>query len=320
MATASGRAQRLQRAQLVASAGVLGGFLYLYYLLFLELAEYRGTLAGLYENVVDGHADAPYQYRVLVPRFVVWLHHLSGVAYRLVAVVVDGAALYAGAFAVLGVLTALRRERLAFGVALYIAFLGYGTTAYPKAESIVAFFAASLLALAFVRHEDRGATLLVGVAAVLLAGTRADVLAALGVAYLVRWWWQRRRRDLVFAMVLVAVAGGATAALAAAYPDARYPVGVPVVQLWHSIRPNNWVFPLLFLLPAVIPLWLLRGRVREAIGIELCALGAAVVAFSAEALVVARVEEVRLWFPFAGVIGCIGAVAWAAAGIEAADP
>jgi hypothetical protein len=320
VATAPGRAQRLQRAQLLASAAVLGGFLYLYYLIFLEISEYRGTLAGLYENVVDGHADAPYQYRILVPRFVVWLHHLSGVAYRLVAVVVDGAALYGGAFAILGVLTALRRERLALGVALYIAFLGFGTTAYAKPESIVAFFAASLLALGFVRHEEKGAAVLVALAAFVLAGTRLDVLAALGVAYFVRWFWQRRRKDLVFAAALVVVAAGTTVALAAAYPDTRYPPGVPVLQLWHSIRPNNFVFPLLFLLPAIVPLWMLRGRIRETVGVELCALGAAVVAFSAEALVVARVEEVRLWFPFAGIIGCIGAVAWMSAGIEPGDP
>ena len=320
MSAATGSPQRLERAQLVASAAILGGLLHLHYVKFLRDAEYKGTLGPLYEDVVNGNADAPYQYRILVPRFVVWLHHLSGVTYRLVGLVVDGAALFGGAIAVLALAKAVRLSRAMLAIALYIAFLGYSTTVYAKPETMVAFFATSLLALAFVRHDEKGATLLLLVAAAVLAGTRIDTLAAFAVAYFARWWWQRRRTDLWAAVVLVALAVVSLVGMKAAYPDATYPKGLSLVQLGHNVGPGTFLIPLLFLLPAMVPVWMLRGRIREAIGIELAALGVAVVVFSAEACVIGRIEETRLWFPFAGVVGCIGAAAWIAAGVGSVPP
>src|SRR6478672_13019563 len=94
--------------QVIAAMGVLGGFLHHYYVLFLRPEEAAGRLGGYYQSIVDGVDNAPYQYRVLVPRVVVWLHDRTGLQFRLVAVIVDGAALFAGAVLLLAVLRALR--------------------------------------------------------------------------------------------------------------------------------------------------------------------------------------------------------------------
>jgi hypothetical protein len=296
--------------ELVAAAAILGGFLHHYYVLFLRPEEAAGRLEGYYRAIVNGVDAAPYQYRVLVPRLVVWLHDVSGLQFRLVAVFVDGAALFAGGLAVLALLRALRLQQWTVVAALYIAFLGYGTTTFWKPESFVAFFAASLLGLVYVRHDEPGSDLLLVLAGAVLVGTRTDVLAAFAVAYAVRWLYLRRRADALRAAAILVSAIASTAVLVAFYPHAHYPAQTSLLQIGHSLRPNNLLIPLLFLLPPLIPLWRLRHRLRTTVGIDVIGLLTAVAAFSAASLVVARIDEVRLWFPLAGVIAAIGAAAW----------
>jgi hypothetical protein len=299
---------------LVAAAAVLGGFLHHYYVLFLRPAEAAGRLEGYYSSIVDGVADAPYQYRILVPRLVMWLHDTTGLQVRLVAVLLDGAALFVGALAIVAVLVALRLGRHVIPVALYIAFLGYGTTTFWKPETFMAFFAASLLGLVFIRRNEPGATMLGVFSAFVLAGTRTDVLAAFAIAFAVRWWLQRDNRDGRWAVLLFVAAVASTFALKTMYPNAAYPAATPVIELAYSLRPNNLLIPVMFLAPVLAPCWQLRGRLRAAIGDDLVALTAAIVVFSLATIVVAHVDEVRLWFPFAGLLASIGAAGWQANG------
>jgi len=298
--------------QVGAAAAVLAGFLYHYYVLGLAVREVQGRLAKAYTDIVAGTAHAPDQYRILNSRLVVWLQHTTGAPYRFVAVVVDGLALLLGALLVLALLKRLNLHWAVLPAALYIALLGEGTFTYWHTETIVAFLGASGLALAFVQREARGGRALLLASSLLLVGTRTDVLATFALAFGARWWWKRRHADLVSAAVTLGIAIGGTVLLVAIYSDAEYLPGVSVVQLAHNLNPSNLYLPILFLLPVALPLLRLPRPLRDSIGTDVASLLVAVACFTVATLVVGRVEEVRLWFPLAGVLSAIGAAGWQA--------
>jgi hypothetical protein len=117
---------------------------------------------------------------------------------------------------------------------------------------------------------------------------------------------------LVSAAITGGFAVGGTALFMAIYSDATYLPGVSVVQLAHNVNPSNLYLPILFLLPVALPILRLARPVRDSIGTDVASLLVAVACFTAATLVVGRVEEVRLWFPLAGVLSTIGAAGWQA--------
>ena len=70
----------------------------------------KGVVQSVLLNTVNGHENAPYQYRFLVPCVLVWLHDHAGISLESATTAVDGAMLVIGA--ALGV-SLLRRSGLA---------------------------------------------------------------------------------------------------------------------------------------------------------------------------------------------------------------
>ncbi|MEZ5139581.1 MAG: hypothetical protein R2711_12690 [Acidimicrobiales bacterium] len=229
---------------------------------------------------------------------------------------IDAAALGIGIVAIAALLRRLHLEVWVLAVAAYGCALSIGLLWWGKAESITA-FAATSVAVWAIGEDGRRRWWALAPAALVLAGTRTDLLLALGVALLARWAWAGRRRgDLVAGLALGALGALATVVLKAAYPDATYPVAV--VQVAHNLQPVVLLTLIAFVAPALAP-WLLADRepsVRRAFEVHRATIVPALALVAAEVaslLVVGRAEEVRLLFPLTGALGVLGVLGWRAA-------
>lgn len=287
-----------------------------YVRVWLQPRDATGELLDWARATVDGTSAAPYQYRVLVPHLQVWLHDHVGWSGAAAQGAIDAVALAVGIVAIAAILRRLHLEVWTLAVAAYGAALSIGLVWWGKSESITA-FAATSVAVWAIGEEGRRRWWALGPAALVLAGTRTDLLLALGVALLARWAWAGRRRGDALAGVAVGAFGVlATVALKAAYPDAAYPVAV--VQVAHNLQPMVLLTLLAFVAPALGP-WLLTDReptVHRALEVHRATVVPALALVAAEVaslLVVGRVEEVRLLFPLAGSLGVLAVLGWRAA-------
>lgn len=294
------------------------GLLLMYERVWLRPRDVSGDLEVWARAVVDGTSAAPYQFRLLVPHLVVWLHDTLGWSVGQAAITVDAVAMAAAIAATAVLLRRLRLEVWVLPVALYGAALGIGLVWWGKFETITAFAGVTIALVGIVTDDARTRWACLLPAAVILTGTRTDLLIAVGVALLARWRWAGRRpADLAAGLVLGAAGAVATLGLKAAFPDAAYPDGVALVQVTHNLQPLVLLTLVAFLLPALGP-WLLAERqpaLRGALDADrgaIVPLLALVLAEVAATLVVGRVEEVRLLFPLATALGILGVVGWRA--------
>jgi hypothetical protein len=174
-----------------------------------------------------------------------------------------------------------------------------GACRWAKPETFVVFAAVTAGVVAFARPAARWTVSVQIVVAVVLAGNRTDLLFALGVAHVARWWWRRSRQDLVTGAWFGTGAVLTTAALRVAYHGARYPRGVGLVQLGWNLRPAHFLVPVLLLMPLLVPV--AAGRWRR-LGTTERSLLVGFAFYVASTFVVGRVDEVRLFFPFAGAV------------------
>lgn len=308
--------RHLAAALHTTAALVWFGALSFYVRVWLQPRDASGELLRWAGSTVDGTNSAPYQYRILVPHLMVWLHEELGWTGAAAETAIDAVALLIGVVAIAALLRRLHLEVWTLAVAAYGGVLSIGLLWWGKSETITAFAATSVVLWA-VLQEDRRRWAVLAPAALVLAGTRTDLLLALGVALLARWAWAGRRRDdLAAGVALGAVGVAATVALKAAYPDATYPVAV--VQLSHNLQPTVLLTLIAFIAPALAP-WLLIDReaaVRRALDEHRAVVVptlALVLAEVASLLVVGRVEEVRLLFPLAAALGLLAVLGWRAA-------
>ncbi|MEZ5182714.1 MAG: hypothetical protein R2702_12710 [Acidimicrobiales bacterium] len=287
-----------------------------YVRVWLQPRDATGELLRWASSTVDGTNSAPYQYRVLVPHLQVGLHDHLGWSGATAQGAIDAAALGIGIVAIAALLRRLHLEVWVLAVAAYGCALSIGLLWWGKAESITA-FAATSVAVWAIGEDGRRRWWALAPAALVLAGTRTDLLLALGVALLARWAWAGRRRgDLVAGLALGALGALATVVLKAAYPDATYPVAV--VQVAHNLQPVVLLTLIAFVAPALAP-WLLADRepsVRRAFEVHRATIVPALALVAAEVaslLVVGRAEEVRLLFPLTGALGVLGVLGWRAA-------
>jgi hypothetical protein len=293
------------------------GLYSLYVKVWIEIQDVQGFLAPAAQRVADGSAEAPFQYRFLVPDVLVALRDHLGISIATGARIVDGACLAAGALLLERLLRHLELEDWLLAAALLCGFAGLGLLFWGKFETTAA-FAATTAAIGALVGPDRHRPLVLGAAAIVLVGTRTDLLLALGAAHLAAWWWTGRdRRHLVTGAGLAALGVAATVALKAVYPDARY-VSTTTLQLAHNLRPAVWLTALAFLVPALAPYAMalrvppLRAALvaHRDLVVPLLALVAAEVA---SVVVVGRLEEVRLFFPVSTALAVLGIVGWRAA-------
>jgi len=290
---------------------VAAGYLYHYYWLFLARTEASGQLHGYYEAIANGNASAPYQYRILTPMIVTALHRATGASYATIALIVDGAALYAGGLFVWLMLRDVQRAWALPWVALFIAWWGMNNlTGYWKPETFTAFAAVCAWCWLYL-CEDRIAWARTWqlVPAAVLALTRPDMLFVLGAAAYYRWLRRRDRRDRVAgAGSLFAAAASLLILAMLVYPDAKYPPGVSVFQLADNLHSFGPLILVAYLGPLALALRVGRRLFPQRFAIEFTGLCLALALFTILSVVVGRAEEIRVWFPFSGFIGVILAV------------
>lgn len=291
------------------------GMFALYVRVWLAPQESDGVLETSANAVVNGTADAPFQYRILVPNVLVWLHDHLGWPVGYAETIIDLAALAIGIAVTAALLRKLHLEIWVLAVACFGAYLGVGMLWFGKFETVTAFAAMAVATWAILCDDRRRWIPLIAVSLV-LAGTRTDLLLALGVALVARWLLAGRRpRDLVGGLTVGAFGVAATAAWILRYPDARYDDQVGAIQLVHNIQPLVLLIFLAFALPAVGPYLLARSQpgIRSLVNDHrpvMVPLLALVAAELASILVIGRADEVRLLFPLATPLAIVGVVGW----------
>ena len=314
----------LERWSAVFGGCALAGAFYHYATLTILVPGSKGAFGGAIHAIVDGQADAPYQYRFLVPCVLVWLTDHAHLALDTAASLVDGVALATGA--VIGV-AMLRRSGLglyAWPALLYCGLLILGPTAYYKPETMVAFACTTAALLALERRpptegwwSSRAVWPALVIATLVLIGCRTDLLFALGVGFAVRWRKTREQADLVAATALLAVGVVATVALVHAYPDAHYPRGLGVVQLAYNVDSVQLCVLGFFLAAAIGPLIAVRGATplavaARAVASERLPVIALIATEVTATLVVGKIDEIRLIFPVGLALAWVGADVWRA--------
>jgi hypothetical protein len=293
------------------------GMFALYVRVWLAPQESDGVLVNSATAVVNGTADAPFQYRILVPHVLLWLHDHLGWPIGYAETVLDLAMLGIGIAVTAAILRRLHLEVWVLAVACFGAYLGVGMLWFGKFETITA-FAAMTVATWAILCDDRRRWLPMAAVALVLAGTRTDLLLAIGVALVARWLLAgRHRRDLVGGLAIGAFGVAATIGLILRYPDARYDEQVGAVQIVHNLQPLVLLVFVAFALPAVGPYLLARSQPpirsvvndHRAVMVPLLALVAAELV---SILVIGRADEVRLLFPLATPLAIVGVVGWRA--------
>lgn len=266
--------------------------------------------------VVDGTADAPFQYRFLVPRLLMWAHRELGWQVGFAEVVLDLVMLAIAVTVTAMILRRLDLEVWVLPIALYASFVMVGTLWWGKFETFTSFAAMSVMTWAILR-DDRRRWLPMAVAVVILAGTRTDLLFAASIALLARWLLAGRRgADLTAGIVTGASGLVATIGLMAMYPDATYG-DTALVQIAWNLKPDIMLTAVAFLLPAIGPYLLIRSqpeivatiRSNRAVLVPILTL---VVAQVGSVLIVGRVEEVRLFVPITTALGIVAVFGWRA--------
>jgi hypothetical protein len=256
------------------------------------------------ESTVNGTAIAPNQYRFLMP----WTDHLlasvTGVPLPTAILAADAVLLVV----VLGLLHRLSQRLAAPGLMLAAAAAwAYWCSKLDHWDAEVMLLTAVVTAVTLLLLDDRPRSLLLLALGIVVCGARTDYAAGLG---LVVFAVGVRRRQAVTASTGVAVA---VAALAATYvlthlmyPHAHYAVAL---QQWpFNLTPGVWMMVLTFygpllLIPAVF------AAQRRALPPMVFVIAWFLVEFAAT-FVVGRVEESRIFMPFAPALAVAALGAW----------
>ncbi|MEZ5139548.1 MAG: quinolinate synthase NadA [Acidimicrobiales bacterium] len=177
-----------------ATAALVWAGAFTFYLrVWLGPRESDGSIGRSVREVVGGTADAPFQYRILVPQLLDRLHDALGWPYGYGEMVVDLVALTVAVAVTAALLRRLGLEVWVLAVALVGAQLTIGAMWWGKTETYAA-LAAATVGLWAVLDDRRRRWLPLLAAAAVLAGTRTDLLLALGIAALARWALAGRER------------------------------------------------------------------------------------------------------------------------------
>lgn len=271
-----------------------------------------GYLESWIDQVSRGEHFAPYQYRFLVPYLIDALRD-GGVAFGRAVRLVDLTAIMAGT--ALGI-ALFRRQRSATWLAagaLWTGLIVIGISLYPKPETFPSY--AALTACYLVLADRRANPLVLLPLAALLLGMRTDLVAALGAGFAVRSRTTARRRDdLATAALLVVTAGAATVALLAVFPDAEYEPAAGFLQLrYNADGDTTFIAVAALFLPFAPLLSANRRRIVAVADPVALALLAPLVAEVAVTAVVGRLDEIRIYLPFAWGTALGGAMLWRAA-------
>lgn len=304
----------------LAAFGVLLGFLFHYYLLVISPAFYNGTIMDAYTRVASGNEYAPFQYRILMPWLVTTFVDLDILSARHVVLVVEGVSLILGSIFLVKAAYMIGGFYSPTIVTLYVVFWGFGTILYPKPETFIAYAAVNLAVITFLQ---RSRTLAVfPIVIFVLSLTRSDLLVTLAIPYMVRWLLYSRRTDLGLA-ITIGLAGICVVGILMYVYSPTYPPGVSAIQIWYNLNPLRLMIPAIFFAPVVCPLVrkLRRQGFLTIASDKTNPLLLWPLAYFILTLILGRIDEVRLYFPFAGFLGMTGMSAlWPSANGPSKEP
>lgn len=259
-------------------------------------------LLEVHRTVAAGTGIAPNQYRPLMP---VLAHAISslGVTLPHAVLALDGLLLVAAVLALRAVLRDVGAEHLLLAGAVAFAFW-FTKLDHWSPETMLLVAVVAVVVRELQRAEPRW--WVVGVCGFVMLGARTDYAATLGVTLLAVAWTRRSAGVAILGVGLLGGAGMATELWKHLYPQAHYVVDV--VQLPYNLTPGSWEFVLAYYGTVLLCPTLLALRTRR-----LPPLWPAVVWFGAEfgaVFVVGRVEESRLFMPFAAVLGVAAVLAY----------
>jgi hypothetical protein len=313
--------------------------------IFADYWEYSRAYHGnpdTWMDVIRGEAAAPQQYRIGVPMVADWLRRHGHMGLRHGFALLDLISALVAVYVLFAVFQRLAAYRTAtgtarwFGAAAFLFLLQYyfiWITWYQRPETMAsaAVLAATLWLLTVRIALPRAASIaLASCGMLVLAGLqgfiRADVIFAVhagvvlvcltrrGVYFPVGRWVQA-----AVSVLSVLIAGGIQFYLMrVVYPQATYRQ-TAVIELGSNLtNPLGMLAFVLFMLPWG---WLMLTLIRRRGPVEAAPLGvlAGSAIYVAMWFVVGRIEEVRIFLPFAVALiplTCATAMRWLAGGVE----
>ena len=266
---------------------------------------HNSYLLRQYERIIDGSAPAPDQYRPLVPKMAQLVSHAMSLETAIGAVESG-----VGVCAAIALFVFAQRRRVGpIGYVLACFACGWWALSlafYPRPEPLAALLAVTIVAVGATLDGWRRRSVL-AFGALLLVGTRTDVLFAFGVGF--AFVGLRHRRWLVEGLALGTVAAAATDIWVRVYPDAGYPKGSGLLQLNDNLNVQSIAAPVVMFLPlslVVVGAWR-RGWPPDPLA---SALGVALAFHVGLSLFIAEIQETRVWFPWIGIAAVVAYDAW----------
>ena len=265
------------------------------------LPGYSGYLLTLHAQIVEGTASAPDQYRPMMP----WAAALLSTVLTLphAVLVLDGVLLVVA----VGALHLLLRRRgvewVLLPAALGFAYWSVNTENWHP-ELFLLLALVSVGSLLLLEHRPRAwAVPLVGA---LMLGARTDYCATFGAALVAVGCSRRSPREVVLGAALGVAAVATTCLWIVVFPRAHYVTGV--LQVGFNLLPHSWFVLATYVAPVLITPVVLMVRLRR-----LPPLWPVLAWFAAQfavTFVVGRVEETRIFLPFAAVLSVVAVVAF----------
>ena len=269
-------------------------FLCHYYDLVLAPGLPDRQLIVRYQKIAAGTDRAPDQYRLLVPKAVLFLTHLTLSALESVVIVSDGACLIIGGLYLARMLR--RRPPGSILIALlYVSGFAVTVMLFPRPETFPAFLASTCLLGTYIRPGRAHAAL--GMAGgVVLAGCRPEMAIAAAVLFALRWHDRNVLMRLAFASVLVILGIAGVIIPRHLYPDTTYMTDL--VQIRYNLDPRHLLIVTALLAPVFA--FITRSGLRSS---------APILAWVATQLtmifIVGRVDEARILFPLSGALALV---------------
>ena len=314
----------LERWSAALGGCALGGVYFFYVVIFILPRDGTPDLDGVVRSVVNGGAQAPYQYRFLVPCIEVWLNDHAALSMGQAAMLVDMIAMAIAGAIGFAILKRVGLGLFALPAGLYCAYVGIGIAALSKPETVVAFACTTAALLALERRPVIAGwwspyvvwSVLV-VASVVLLGCRTDLVFALATGFAVRYRYFRARADAAAMVCLALAAVIVSVALVAHWPHSHYPKGTAVVQILHNLDALPLVVLSCFLLPALAPLVMMFRHPAVSLAVRPTAVAhlpliVMILTEVSSTFIVGRIDEVRLAFPLAFAIAWVGVDLWRA--------
>lgn len=309
------------------------------YLNFWSYSRQEQLNPELFSDVARGTASAPQQYRVLVVRTAWFLHHHSRLQMRHAFALLDTLSAFGCCFLLLYLMEQTdvfrRSEPVARSLAhaSFLFLCGYyliWLTWYQRPETLpTALGLSAMLWLSSVIPKNAAVQLAVATATLAVATVQALIRADVAVAFysavavtsmLPFGARMPQRRSFLLPTSLAAIllaAGTQWVLMHVVYPRATYG-DTAVFQLRYNLSPQSLLTVFVFAAPVFWTAWSAWNS-RDSAPVPFLTLMLAAGLFLPLWAIVGRIQEVRIFLPFAIALAPLTVCQWIAGGVDAGD-